>query len=383
MFRSVRFNLMDSLNPVENEKFIIVLNGLLNSGYISFNDESQDFLLLGQKGYDLIYDDDKISHYLSMPWVIPGIQGANWEKSYNILWRAIGIKDECPAYITGPKFYSIASKIDDTIPPSYSQFYEKRKEEGKSLSRVDFFKGILDGMPDEKRYLMYAELQSYIDETQEEKIDKSKSLFDDLALIDNPNEKSAPVPVTNKATAKETPMVYVSYSWSQSEEMDEICAALENNAVTYKRDKKDCGYRQNIKRFEEEIGKGNIVIAVISDKYLKSLHCMHELSSLIENGYIEDRLFPIVYIDGHDASSMKEYMNYWTEQYNNRVEIVSSLPAGCARVAIDELYCCDVIISNLSRFWSYITQFNTSTPEDIKAEEYHTLIQSIKDKLQG
>lgn len=378
MFKSVRFNLMDKLNPKDTDKFLIVFEGLLNTGHVAFKDKSQDFLLLTEKGYDLIYDDEKIAHFLSMPWVIPGINNTHWDVSYNILWRAIGVKDECPAYITGPKFYSIASRIDVTIPPSYSQFYDARKKDGQSLSRVDFFKDILDNMSVELRYTMYAELQNYIDEKEVETAKNMSSPFDDITLIETPAATVAP---HKNPFKNEKPIIYVSYSWSQSEEMDDICIALDTNSIAYKRDKNDCGYRQNIIRFEEEIGKGNIVIAVLSDKYLRSIHCMYELSSLIENGYIEDRLFPIVYIDGHDAISMQEYLTYWTDEYNKRVELISTFPVGQGRVAIDELSRCDTIISNLSKLWSYISRYNTSTPEEIKAENYSTLINSIKEKL--
>ncbi len=378
MFKSIHFDLMDKLNPKDAEKFIIVFEGLLNTNYITFKDKSQNFLLLTQKGYDLIYDEERISHFLSMPWVIPAMNNADWNVSYNLLWRAIGVKGECPAYITGPKFYSIASKIDNTIPPSYSQFYDKRKKDGKSLSRVDFFKDILDNMSVELRYTMYAELQNYIDEKEVETLENVSPPFDDITLIENP---AANVTPTKSLVKNEKPLVYVSYSWAQSEEMDDICLALKTNSIVYKRDKKDCGYRQNIKHFEEEIGKGNIVIAVLSDKYLRSIHCMYELSSLIENGYIEDRLFPIVYIDGHDAKSMQEYLTYWRDEYNKRVELISTLPAGQGRVAIDELSRCDSIIGNLSKLWSYFSRYNTSTPEEIKAEGYSSLVNSIKEKL--
>lgn len=378
MSNSIRFNILDKLNPKEAEKFPVVFNGLLNSGYIKFKDESQNFLLLTEKGYNLIYDEEKIAQFLSMPWIIPDKDNVDWNVSYNILWRAIGVKGECPAYITGPKFYSIASKIDNTIPPSYSQFYDKRKKDGKSLSRVDFFKDIIDKMPVELRYSMYAELQNCIDETRTETQANSISPLDDITLVESPAIGNGSF---INVSEKEKPMVYVSYSWSHSEEMDSICLALETNKILYKRDKNDCGYRQNIKRFEEEIGKGNIVIAVLSDKYLRSIHCMYELSSLIENGYIEDRLFPIVYIDGHDASSMQEYLEYWMGEYNSRVDSISTLPAGQGRVYIDELSRCDTIISNLSKLWLYISRYNTSTPEEIKADGYSSLVRSIKEKL--
>ena len=107
------------------------------------------------------------------------------------------------------------------------------------------------------------------------------------------------------------------------------------------------------------------------------------MSMLIERGYIEERLFPVVLIDGRDATSLEEYKKYWNEEFEKRREIVSTSPAGGLKLAIEELYYCDAIVRELPKLWSYIAKYNTSTIEQLKENGYKTLIDSINDKFKG
>ncbi len=103
--------------------------------------------------------------------------------------------------------------------------------------------------------------------------------------------------------------VYISYSWATDgypdleDEVDALCELMKENHIDYKRDKDQdpdhrlINYRNDIKKSEEEIGKGNAIIVVLSEKYLKSPHCWYELHCIMQQGNDEDfkkRVFPIV-----------------------------------------------------------------------------------------
>ena len=60
MFQVLQFNLIDKLNPKEKELFFIVFNGLIFTGYFTYENTSPECIRLAEKGYDYIYDDDKI-----------------------------------------------------------------------------------------------------------------------------------------------------------------------------------------------------------------------------------------------------------------------------------------------------------------------------------
>lgn len=381
MIRNIEFAIYHKLNPKEQEIFHKVFVGLQLLGYYSCERRDVHMALLTQMGYDSIYDDEKMAHFKEMPWILPSTESPDWSISYNLLWRAIGENGKCPAYITGPKFYSISARVDATLPPSYKQFYENRRDKGLSLSRVDFFKDILDTMSDENRMQVYVELQEYIDDISNSPAKKDQMYEIDSSPTELPFDNPFADSLTAESSNQDKRIVYVSYSWAHSTEMDEICECLDLNGIKYKRDKKDCKYRDSIKQFEAEIGKGNIVIAVIHEKYLKSIHCMYELTSLVEHGYIEERLFPVIYIEQRDAFGLANYYQYWTDEFEKRREHVSTQPAGTLRLMIEELGYCDAIISALPIFWQYITNYNTSTPELLKENGYKELIDSIKKKL--
>lgn len=52
MMRSIRFGLIDKLNPKEKDIFFIVFNGLIFTGYFSYENQSPECIRLTEKGYD-------------------------------------------------------------------------------------------------------------------------------------------------------------------------------------------------------------------------------------------------------------------------------------------------------------------------------------------
>src|SRR5512139_972145 len=90
--------------------------------------------------------------------------------------------------------------------------------------------------------------------------------------------------------------VFLSYAWGDASEefANRLDQAFQQKGISIIRDKRDLGYKGMIKEFMERIGQGKCVIAVISDKYLKSPNCMFELLHVVENGNFYDRIFPII-----------------------------------------------------------------------------------------
>ena len=74
------------------EIFDVVFIGLQALQYITV-DKDGHFIRLRQKGYDYIYDDEKVEKMKSIPWIIPEHENTEWDKAYNKLWRIIGPQD--------------------------------------------------------------------------------------------------------------------------------------------------------------------------------------------------------------------------------------------------------------------------------------------------
>ena len=75
---------------------------------------------------------------------------------------------------------------------------------------------------------------------------------------------------------------------------DKVGPVLRSKGITLIRDKQVLEFKGRIKAFMEQIGRGNAVVVIICDKYLKSENCMFELLEIAKNGDIYDRIFPIV-----------------------------------------------------------------------------------------
>ena len=124
--------------------------------------------------------------------------------------------------------------------------------------------------------------------------------------------------------------VYISYAWNREGDslyqniedcVNELCDLFEKSTpkIRYKRDKADKPYRligflRSIADAAEEIGRGCIIILVISGKYLESLDCLYELHCIRANGNADNRIIPIVLDDVRGDGKITIYQNKLEEK---------------------------------------------------------------------
>ncbi len=79
--------------------------------------------------------------------------------------------------------------------------------------------------------------------------------------------------------------IFVSYAWKGESEVlvDEICQTFTAKGYKIVRDKSTMIYKDSIKNFMDQIGRGKFIIAVISDKYMKSEYCMYEAYRMFQS----------------------------------------------------------------------------------------------------
>lgn len=222
MMRTIRFSLLDKLNPKEKDLFNIVFVGLQITGYFTYENNSPECLRLTQKGYDYIYDDEQVSKMLNIPWVIPAYKNTDWEKAYNRLWRVIGSQDSAICYIKGPDFYNLILKFSDEIPPSYGGYIEELRKNDLSTSRVDYYKSLIDSLSEVRRMSFYGEIQSYIEDHiithQDKNINADQSLSDwEIVTMTTEEESTPSLTDESKDLSEEHPIVFISYSWDGEE----------------------------------------------------------------------------------------------------------------------------------------------------------------------
>jgi hypothetical protein len=134
-----------------------------------------------------------------------------------------------------------------------------------------------------------------------------------------PNEMAERTRVNQMADYEQK--VFISYAWGEDTSereaiVNQLDQSLQRRGLKIIRDKRDLGYKGSIRKFMERIGEGDIIIVVISDKYLRSKNCMYELVQIAKNKQFVDRVFPIVLSDAkiYDAGDRLDYVEHWEKE---------------------------------------------------------------------
>lgn len=182
--------------------------------------------------------------------------------------------------------------------------------------------------------------------------------------------------------------VYISYAWANEANPDleadvnNLCQIMERNGIYYKRDKENlCPYRWSIHKAEEEIGEGCAVIVVVSEKYIKSLHCMHEWHLIRENGKISQRVFPIV-MPGADITVKSKYKEYYAFFNQRKLELVEQLAEGIIPLSNSETEAAHFgyYLNDLAALYQYLADYNTAK-HVVRENDYAALISQLKSYI--
>lgn len=280
MMHSIRFRVIDRLNPKEKEIFFTIFNGLIFTGYYTYQGNSPECICLTEKGYDYIYDDEKVQEMLKKPWVIPQIDKTDWEKAFYKLWKVIGPQDTATHYMGGSLFYKFIMELCDDIPPSYSLYIEQRRKKDLSTSRVEYYNDLINHLDEEKRKELYVNIQLFLeyntvsknavtnDFSFETAFNKTKTI--EIVKKVKPTKQS--IEMTNADPSEPIPIVFISYSWDSQEHEDwivNLATKLCDNGVNAILDKWDLGsLGKPLPHFmEKSIANSRRVICVMTPNY--------------------------------------------------------------------------------------------------------------------
>ncbi|MFN8238585.1 MAG: toll/interleukin-1 receptor domain-containing protein [Chitinophagales bacterium] len=280
--RTFRFGLLTKLNPKEKEIFSTVINGLIFTGYITYEPDGLECIRLTEQGYDYIYDDDKVEAMLQKPWVIPQADKTDWDKAFYKLWNIIGPQDTATHYIGGSQFYKFIMPLCDDIPPSYTLYIEQRKKKDLSTSRVVYYNDLINHLDEEKRKELYINIQLFLEDNTTAKDTTSDdfsfetgfSTTEAIAVEDAIKPVQQEIVENIKIAAEVIPIVFISYSWDSQEHEDwiiNLATKLRENGVNAILDKWDLGpLGKPLPHFmEQSISKSQRVICVMTPNYKK------------------------------------------------------------------------------------------------------------------
>ncbi|NEQ47811.1 MAG: toll/interleukin-1 receptor domain-containing protein [Leptolyngbya sp. SIOISBB] len=184
------------------------------------------------------------------------------------------------------------------------------------------------------------------------------------------------------ATAKE---VFISYAWGgDSEAMaNKIDEAFQASEIILIRDKNDLDFKDSIKEFMEQIGKGKAVIVIISDKYLKSENCMFELVEIAANGDYRDRIFPIVLADAEIYKPVKRirYIQHWEQEIADLDEAMKTVSAANMQGFRESIDLYTRIRNTIAELVEILKNMNTLPPDIHTESEFAELLKAIEQRL--
>jgi GTPase SAR1 family protein len=181
--------------------------------------------------------------------------------------------------------------------------------------------------------------------------------------------------------------VFISYAWNKKAKgkklQDPIITAIQKaleNDFKVVIDKEEVDYKDNIQEFEERLGRGQKVVLVVSDKFLKSSHCMFEVLKIKERGNVYERIFPVVLEDAtiYNSNEAAKYIKHWESEIKKLNNTLSSLnsKANTETIQFD--------LNNFTSFRAIIDDFrgllskmNTLSPETHLGTNFKALVSAL------
>ncbi|MFN3850530.1 MAG: COR domain-containing protein [Spirosomataceae bacterium] len=199
-----------------------------------------------------------------------------------------------------------------------------------------------------------------------------------------------------KEQTAETPEIFFSYAWGDAEEEGEsreevvnnLYESLKNDGLAVIRDKVDLGYQGLISEFMKNIGRGDFVIVVISDKYLKSPYCMYELYEVYRNSKLQTKdlakkIYPIrvekLKLD--DPDFIDCYFDYWEQLEKKWENLIQKRGTRITTAQKAEHEKIKAIAAALGDLLDVLKDMNALTKELLSENNFEKIKSAIKQRI--
>jgi hypothetical protein len=179
--------------------------------------------------------------------------------------------------------------------------------------------------------------------------------------------------------------VYFSYAWNEASDLlvTNLYESLKSDGFKVVRDKNDLGYNERISTFMESIGKGDIVVVVLSDKYLHSDNCMFEFYELYRNSNLDinsllTKIFPIRAepLALADPVIIENILSYWAKRAEQFRNLVSNF-----QYDQQEYSKIESIARAVPKLLPVLKDINTATTEILSANNFAIIKKELESKM--
>ncbi|MGI0494347.1 toll/interleukin-1 receptor domain-containing protein [Alkalinema pantanalense CENA528] len=182
--------------------------------------------------------------------------------------------------------------------------------------------------------------------------------------------------------------IYISYAWKDDKSelgqqrellVDRICQTLLAMGYNLIRDRDHLTLGQSIEQFMQEIGRGNYVILVISDKYLRSEYCMFEAIEVMKHKDYAQKIFPVVLSDAniYTKTGRVDYIQYWQQQGEQLAQLLGSIATESSSALVNVAQKIAEIASNVDEFIHFVQDKLSIDP----AKNFDTFIHHLTQQI--
>jgi hypothetical protein len=175
--------------------------------------------------------------------------------------------------------------------------------------------------------------------------------------------------------------VFLSYSWKNENETNQIDNFLRNSGMHVTRDKRDLKYKMDMQKFMKSINSHDLIVTLISDDYLKSENCMFEIGKLLRMKNYKNKTLQIIHPNAkiYTREGRREYIKYWSEERSKIEEGVKDIKVTekILKNNAKEIKKIDEIIDNLIPFFDFISGQRGIGLEELMETNYEPLINHI------
>jgi hypothetical protein len=192
---------------------------------------------------------------------------------------------------------------------------------------------------------------------------------------------------TRVAGNSHTQEVFVSYAWEAESEktVSDLDQVFKSRGVLIVQDKRDLGFKGEIRAFMEAIGRGKCVILILSDKYLQSENCLFELLEVARYGDFKDRVFPVVLESARIYKPLDRirYVQFWEKQLADLDAALKTVSAANLQGFRDEIDLYAQIRAALPELAAILKNINALTPGVHRESGFAQLVDAVLRRIQS
>ncbi|NUO01599.1 MAG: TIR domain-containing protein [Saprospiraceae bacterium] len=217
-----------------------------------------------------------------------------------------------------------------------------------------------------------------------------------LALCDMANQPPKDQPEAPDHPVAGNAKIYFSYAWGDPNEKDisretivnDLYNSLKTDGFQVLRDKMTIEYGGLISEFMDKIGKGDLIVVFVSDKYARSPYCMFELYEIARNNKWEKQLFasrilPVAVerIRFDDPEVLDAYFEHWEKEETKWANLIQKRLNQINEAQLERYNNTKAINQNFGNLSDWLTDMNAKTEAILRDNDFAEVKNAILARL--